>query len=441
MIILITLVISFLGIIGGKFLFKQWINHLTLYCTIWGVMIILYEMMLLPYSEIIPLAWFLILTTFLSFLFGILTFTSGLNLYSNNQFITTKMPLDIKIFADGGKTVKYTLLFCSGIALFAAVQHWMVLINKFGSIPVALFNANLVRKLNISGEVKGVIPYISNFGIVAVFFAGIYTAYKGKFSLYAILPFLAVILESLAIAGRVNILFAFMEFSFTFFLFRQLLKHDSLKRYKFSRKNVIIAFTTMIIILVTIMSFVRISRVTQENYEGASKELRQLQGNLFITPSIYLYLSSCVGVLNAYLKSDGEKTKFGENTFILFHYILSDLDLRERPPDLQKGYQIPIWTNTGTYIRELDADFGITGVFLVPYLLGLLSTLFWFKFFKHHQMISLALLVFIYLIIGFSFLMMITRLGMWSFSIVILLFMIPIVEKIAMHFSNELIVN
>lgn len=441
MTILITFIITVLGILGGRNLFKQWINHLTVYSVIWGVMIILYELKLLPYVRIIPLAWFLIITTFLSFLFGILTFTSVLNLYSNNKFTPTKMPLDIKIFSDRGRTVKYALLFCSAIAIFAAIQHWTLLINKFGSIPMALLNANLIRKLNQGGGVKGVIPYISNFGAVAVFFSGIYAAYKGRFSPIIFLPFIAIVMESLASAGRVEMLFAFMEFSFTFLLFRHLLKHDSLNRYKFSKKNTIVAFSIMIVVFAVIMSFVRISRVTKEDYEGASRELKGMQNNLFITPSIYLYLSSDIGVLSEYLRSGGEKTKFGENTFMLFHYILADLDIRERPKDLQKGYLIPIWTNTGTYIRELDADFGIAGVFFVPYFLGLLTTWLWFKFYKQHQIVILGLLVYINLIIGFSFLMMITRLGIWTFSIIILLFIIPILEKVATHFSKESIIN
>ena len=36
----------------GKFLFKNWFNHLTLYCIILGGSIFLYELKLLPYVEV-----------------------------------------------------------------------------------------------------------------------------------------------------------------------------------------------------------------------------------------------------------------------------------------------------------------------------------------------------------------------------------------------------
>ena len=35
-----------------------------------------------------------------------------------------------------------------------------------------------------------------------------------------------------------------------------------------------------------------------------------------------------------------------------------------------------MWTNTGTYLREIHADFGYVGLFTIPFLLGLLTTIF-----------------------------------------------------------------
>ncbi|MCB9247183.1 MAG: O-antigen polysaccharide polymerase Wzy [Ignavibacteriales bacterium] len=72
-----------------------------------------------------------------------------------------------------------------------------------------------------------------------------------------------------------------------------------------------------------------------------------------------------------------------------------------------------MWTNTGTYIRELHADFGTTGVLLVPYLLGLIITWLWFKFHENKSLFTLVFLVYLYIIIGFTFLMMVTRLNQW----------------------------
>ncbi len=421
---------SIIGIILGKLLFRKWVNHLTLYCIIWGVLVFLYELKFLPYPDFTPLTWFFIISAFLSFLFGVLTIISAKNLIPKVQ-VSEKSNMALAILIDDGKALKYSLFFFSLICLYGAIQNWIVLINMFGSIPAVLINANRVYRLIVEGEMKGFIPYISAVGYVAVFFSGIYTAYKGRFSFLTFFPFIGIIIRELASVGRAGMLFALMEFVFSFFLFRHLLNNESSKRFKFSRKNAILASTILAVLFIASASFVRISRVTFENYRGASKELRQLEENMIISPSIYLYLSSTVGVLNQYLRSEGENTGFGKNTFLPVYDVIAKFGIIKRPPDYQKGYYIPMWSNTATYIRELHADFGIAGTFLGPYLIGLLITWLWFKFYSKKSLIVFAVLVFLYMIIGFSFLVMVTRLVYWFTSLFIIIFFIPILEKMA----------
>lgn len=431
MTILFTLVVAILGIIGGRYLFKHWINHLTIYCVIWGVLITFYEWKLLPYYDLIPLTWFFIISAFFSFLFGILTIISVRRLFTPVVTPSRKTKLELKIFADDGRTIKYAILLFSTIGIIAALQHWYVLINLFGSLTKAIINANVVYKLNTSGGAEGVIPYISNFAFAAVFLSGFYSAYKGKLTFLTFLPFVGVILKSLATVGRGSMLFALSEFVLTFVLFRYLLKTDKDQRFKISRKNAIVAFSILLIFFVVSASLVKISRAIDEDLPGTSNELKELEDNFIISPSIYLYFSCDIGVLNQYLRSNGEGAKFGENTFWLLHYYLAKFEIIEEPSPLQKGYNIPMWINTGTYIRELHADFGITGVYLAPYLLGLIITWLWFKFYEQHGIVIFALLIYATQIIVFSFLMMITRLDIWGISIIIVLFIIPVLEKIA----------
>jgi len=228
-----------------------------------------------------------------------------------------------------------------------------------------------------------------------------------------------------------------MEFLFTFFLFRNLLKNDLSQRFKFSKRNAIVAVVIIVAFFITSASLVRITRGSTENFLGASKELRQLKDNMIFSPSIYLYLSSCVGVLNQYLYSDSEETGFGQNTFLPGYFILAKLGVLKRPSEFQKGYFIPLWTNTGTYIRELHADFGITGVYLVPYLIGLLVSWLWFKFYEKKNLFILVFLVYLYLIIGFSFLVMVTRVIYWFISIVVILLYLPVLKKLAIILGNR----
>ena len=433
--LIIIFVISFLGILLGKFLFKHWFNHLTLYCFIFGGSIFLYEMKLLPYVDIIPFTWFIIISAFLSFLMGILTIIAARNLYNEKPTHIEHSDIMLTIFSDDGKVLKYSILFFSFISLYAAVEFWMVLIRQFGSIPAVFLNAQVIYRLNISGKLSGTTPYIYLVGYVAVFLAGIYTAYKGKFTLLAFIPIFSLILRDLAGSGRAGMLFALMEFIFTIILFRYLLNKDRLRRFKFSKLSIIVVSAILLGLFIASASLVKVSRgvVKAENYSGASRELRQTRDNLILSPSLYLYLSSDVGVLSKYFSSDGEDTPFGQNTFMTAYLFLSKFNIVERPHEFQKGYFIPMWTNTGTYIRELHADFGMLGVLLGPFLLGLLMTWFWFKFFENHSLIALVFLVYLNIIVGFSFFVMATRVIYWSTSLLMLILFLPILQKLAVY--------
>jgi len=428
--LLLTAVISFLGIILGKLLFRKWINHLTIYCIIMGGLIFLYELKLLPYPKIIPLAWFFIIASFLSFLFGIITVINARNLYPSKDNLENKSSIFLPIFFDDGKALKYSILFFSFVGLFVAMHRWYILIKIFGSIPAVLINASLVYRLN-HGQIDEFIPILPAFVYVAIFLAGIYAAYKGRFSFITFFPFIGIVLKELTYFGRAELLLTLIEFFFSFFLFRHLLNRDSLQRFKFSKKNAIIATTILVVFLTAAASFIRISRGNYENYEGASRGLKQLKENFIISPSIYLYLSSDVGVFSKYLEINEEDSKPGENTFAIFYIFLSKLGITERPEFFPRGYFIPMWSNTGTYLRELHVDFGFAGIFIGPYLIGLLCSWFWFRFYERHNLTVFAFLVYFYLIIGFSFLIMVTKLNQWYISLFILVLYLPFLEKIA----------
>jgi oligosaccharide repeat unit polymerase len=228
-------------------------------------------------------------------------------------------------------------------------------------------------------------------------------------------------------------LFASFEFLVTFFLVRNLLNREKNAIYKFSKLNATISIILFISLLITAASVVRSSRGVKENIRGSTKELKQLEENFIITPSVYFYLSSDIGVLNQYLIEDREKALFGENTLRGVYYMLAKFKVVEEPSFYQRGYFIPYWSNTGTYIREIHADFGIWGVMLIPYLLGLLLTWLWFKFFNEKNFMLLALLVYLNIIVVFSFLVMITRLNLWFLSQALIFIFLPLLNKLALR--------
>ena len=439
MVFIFVPVISIISIILGKQLLGKWFNHLTIYCIIWSVLILLYEWKLIKYVEITPVAWIYVSSAFISFLLGILTITSARNFSDKKPIFSIKKKIDLTIICDNGKALKYSLFVFSVITIILAIQHWMLLLSTFGSIPAVILNGSNIYKMSLKGQIKGALPYyFTSIGYLAVFLSGIYTAYRGKFSLLTFLPFIGIILRELANVGRVGMLFAILEFVITYFLFRNFLNTDSLQRFKLSRKNAFFATLILLTLFIVSSSLVRLVRTPAESFVGASRQISELKNNVILTPTLYFYLSSDLGVLNQYFKADeGDRTGFGENSFLQAYNILSQFGIVKRPKHLQKGYFIPMWSNTGTYIREIHADFGFPGVFLFPYFLGLFLTWLWFKFYQDQDLLALVFMVYFYLVVAFSFLVMITRLPYWIVSLFLIIFYLPILGKIAVFFRNK----
>lgn len=428
--VLLSFLFLIIGIISGKLIFKSWVNHLTVYSFVMGGLTFLYELKLLAYKELTALTWFLLITSTISFILGIATVLSAKNLKFSSVNTESKSLSDIPLFKDDGKIIKYAAVFFSLVGLFVALHRWYIMINIFGSIPAVFVNAAWVYRINVKGEIKEFIPILPSFVYVGVFLSAIYTALKGRFSFLSFFPILCIILKELTYFGRGEMLFSTLEFFFTFFLTRNLLRNEKNIKFNFSKINAVVSILLLIALVITAASVVRTSRGVKENIKGSSQELKQLEENFIISPSVYFYLSSDLGVLNQYLTEDKERAKFGENTFRGVYYMLSKFRLVEEPQFFQKGYFIPYWSNTGTYIREIHADFGIMGVYLIPYLLGVLLTWLWYKFFNEKNLIVLAILVYLNIIVAFSFLMMITRLNQWFLSLLLII--------VSLHFLNNL---
>lgn len=427
---IIVFAVAFAGILLSKLLFKKWFNHLSLYCVVMGGLVFFYELKLLPYHDIIPLAWFFIITAFLSYLLGILTIVAIRN-YTEKKTHYNLPENNLLIFEDGGKALKYSVIFFSLIGLFVALHRWYILIGMFGSVEAVFINAYAVYRLNVEGEIKEFIPILPSFIYVGVFLAGVYTAYKGKFSFLSFFPILCIVLKELTYFGRGEMLFSAMEFIFVFLLTRHLISNNFRQKFKFSRMNALLSIIILFVFLLSAASFVRESRGISEKFPGASPELKLIQNNFFITPSVYLYLSCDIGVFSKYLEKGTEEARFGENTFRSFYFLLSKFNIVESPKFFQKGYFIPMWANTGSYLREIHADFGSTGVYLINFLLGSIITILWFRFYERRSLMILVILVYLFLIIGFSFLVMVTRLNQWYFSQALILMYLPILQKLA----------
>jgi oligosaccharide repeat unit polymerase len=428
--ILLTVTIGISAIFLGKHLFQKWFNHLSLYSVIWVLMITFYELKIIPYIDLTIETWVVIISSFFCFLLGIITLTTARDALGRPKVTFEHSKFHIDIFRDNGRLIRWFIFAFSLIGILSALQHWMVLIDEFGNVMNVLINSFKIYRMRLSGEIKGVVPYLWLFGYFGVALAGIYTAYKNRITFLSLLPLIAVILKESARFTRAGILFALLEFLLSFIFFRHLLSKSETKTFGFNKLKIIPSVIVMAIILFLAASLVKIARNPTESFEGTQSSLTQYEGGILISPSLYFYMSSHLGVLDRYLEKDNENLIFGAQTFFTVYSILQNFNLVDRPDYQSRGYYIPYWSNTATYLRDLHSDFGYLGILLFPFLLGLLTTFFWCRYYENHRIIDLIVMIFLNLIIGFSFFKLIMQLPNWTFGLLIVGISLMFIEKI-----------
>jgi oligosaccharide repeat unit polymerase len=412
---------TIVGLITSRLIFKQWFNHLAIYTFVWGGMLFLYELKLLDYYDIKPEAWFVIIIAYLIFFIGSLT---PLLLFRTGNTTNRLSNSFSALFADGGKSFALILYILGFISLAGALWNWYVLFQIYGSLVKILLSANEIYRMRVDSEIPGLLPYMGGFGYAGLIMAGIYTVYKGKITFAASILLIAVILRDMSNFARVGILISFVIFICSLFLY----KNYSKSSFSANKLKMILVLTFAVVLIVVSASIVRLFRGSYESYRGTKQELSEFKGNLIISPSIYLYLSAHVGVFSKYLDLEMEHNKFGENTLEPVYNFLAKFHLTEKVPFHQKGYYIPMWTNSSTYLREMHADFGYLGLFLGPYFLSFLTSIFWIKFFRTGNVYDFIILTTLFAVITLSFFSLIIRSPDNYFAILILCIVLPYIK-------------
>ena len=421
------------GLLIGRLLFERWFNHFSLYSLIWGAGLALFEWRLIDYTPIAAEVWMLIGYAWAAFGVG------AAILILAKAAIGERPSVEVVAYSTRTTLVEKRLLtafilLLSLIAIVTVIQHWMVLINRFGSILGVLINGSRIYHLTVAGKITGKLPYFDSLALTGICLAGVYCARYGKITILALPPFAATILSDIGQGGRAKILIGGILF-FTAYLLTRLSPAPSRAMHKAKK---LIAFIVVFASLLSAMEFIRSYRGAFESFYGASKELSRFEGKIFFTPSIYIYLSSHPGVLSAYWKAGGEPTPFpGSYTFAPLFRVLAKFGLTENVPFFQKFYNIPFATNTATYLRELHSDFGITGILVAPFLLGLVTTHLWLKVRQRYSLVTISLLTHVYVIIAFTYLFQVTRLGQLAVSLIAALFIGGIVDHIRDQVAAE----
>jgi len=398
----------------SKHLFKKWFNPLSLYAVVWGGMTYLYGLRLLPYYEISSHAWILIVLSYLSFLMGTVIVFNARNAFFTSEKEAIWNENEFFLFHNDGKNLKILVLVLGLLGLFAALQHWYVLVKEYGSVTQVFIRAQRVYHMkNVGTESLGEIPYLWIFSYISVFFAGIYLAFKNKLEIVVLLPIIGISLKSMATFTRSGILFGLLEIVIAFVLTKYVLSNKNGRKNK-KNKKIIFAAVLLAVLMVGSATVVKMARQTMDkSITGKSSSMNQLDGNVILSPAIYFYLSSQIVTFSSYLKTENEFHLPFEYTLFPLYRVLGKFDLVKKPNTHSIGYNTPTWSNTATYLRNLYSDFGYTGIILGPFLFGLFSSYFWVAIFYRKKLIHIVYLTFIMISIGMSFFALQSQVTLW----------------------------
>lgn len=394
----------------GFRVYERWVNHISLYGVVWGVQIILFELRFINYPDLSVETVLFIFGAWAIFIISSLTIRKFYSAGAVSQHGSVYRYNDNVIFA--------LLIVLTFIGAAGTYQHWTKLIQLFGSVQNAIISGNLVYSITRTGGIPGAWPYVDSVSLAASLLGGYYVGSRGKYAFVGIIPFITELMEAVYAAGRANFIIAAVLWGTAFFLSQA--KRKSTNRRALRRQLVFL--TSIIAIFVFGMEFVRSFRGVKESFTGESQSLSRINTVGFITPSIYLYLSSDVAVLNKFLNYDfegkGENQIAGANTLSPIYRVLSKFDLTTYPPQSQKFYTVPVGTNTGTYLRELYADWGVGGTLLIVYILGVLCSVTFEAYQRTKSLTLLAVLAHLYVLVFYTFAVQLTRLSPWIVSLI-----------------------
>ncbi len=399
-----------------------------LYVASWAFILYLYDIRLIGYIPISKLTWIVVISAFVSFLLGVVIVYLFRDIFSDNfSDVNSRSNNPLLEWSEREeKLLRNLILITAFIGLSVAIVNWYLLIKKFGSIAMVLVNASDIYKMRVSGEHLGKIPYLNLLSFVSVFLSAIYSAHRNKFTYLVIFPFLAVVLNDASSLARAGVFFAFVLFGITFITARYFYKTKTGNSRFNNNKNIIITSLVIVFLAFGSVSLIRLIRNPMGDFKATSIELKEMSKSGILSSSVYLYFSSPVAVLSRYLDRRDEPAVFGENTFYPIYNNLNKIGAHINLEPYPKGYFIPMWVNSATYLRDLDVDFGPLGIFFVPFLIGFFATYFWYKFFSDEKLIYLTLYSFTSILLVFSVFYIGSRLTFWFlgsiFSILTILY-------------------
>lgn len=385
-------------IVLARFMRGRWVNHLSLYSSIWTLSLFAYQLRLINYNYISLEAWVFILTAWIAIYVG-----SGW--VSLLGLSTSVRRGDMVLGNQRALKIAIVCLSCAGLASSVTLA-WNIMRSLDSGLLIALIDeGNKIYTLRFNGDLSGVM-YIGFLPYAASALAGAYTARLGRVTFIGLLPLIAMTVDGVLSMQRGGILIAIVLFLVGVCMV------PSKKKLRLAKWQVATALT----LLVAGFFYVTMVRGVPVEFENQGGTLNAVADVFPSFPSLYMYVSAPSAGLSAYLvhpESDGDPF-WGRYTFAPFYRLLAKLGLDTYVPYYTAFYSTPVSINSCTYLREIHSDFGPLGIFFFPFCLGGVVT---FLESRRDSLAVQVLLAHLYVVVLFSFTLLVMITGYWYISL------------------------
>ena len=351
------IILSVLLFFYSKKMYAGKLNPLSVYTVTFTGMILLFDLHLILYDPLSIECGIVLIVGELIFFFGclqgkrtrvVLKRSRRENDSTETAYNETKLK----------KELYKWIIITSGLASIAILSGFILLLRDYGySIVRVLASGAAVYADRMAGRKNYIfIPYLSSFAYNGMIFAGIYLKRYG-FRIFVIVPLILIGLVTLCTGNRYMVILAIIEF-FTAFVLSDTKRERSSKFRKLPlwKKLLFVLPIAGLLFVFWKVTVARSSFITVNSYVSPTlASMMAKYGNGVY--KIYAYAATPVGVLNAFLKDP--YFHIGHSTFGLFYNILERLGIITENARVGRDYYVPIDANTGTYLKNLIADFSV----------------------------------------------------------------------------------
>ncbi len=367
----LALIFISLGIVVSKALYSRILSPVSAYTVPFGLVFVLLCLPIIEYRPLSLQAVLALLLSMLALIFGA---------FVGAVFSGRQIERGVILYEPHKLTVKVRLfLFLTySLASLGLLLQLYYMARYFGGIARIIEQPTLIYHVRVTYgfDFPSWVGYLVSLSYCGIFLTGCYAVLVGWRNLYSVWTVLIVAGIALSSMGRASILWAALLIFNGAYLTGLVL--GTTRRFHISFRRIVV-FLALAGLVIAATMYLRLIRA-QDNFESTEARIYHV-----INPALLRYDSTVLrGLIQAYLSFSGPVPAFGEHidypekrlglgvkTFNALFRMVNPAIARYGP--IHESSYLPGF-NVFTALDDWFYDFGWAGIFLIPFLVGILSS-------------------------------------------------------------------